>query len=150
MAESFLNNGLAFSCQQCSGCCRHDPGFVYLSREDLDLFLKILSISQEEFIEKYCRFVPYYDGGEVLCLKEKKNYDCIFWDNGCTAYEARPVQCRTYPFWSYIIKNEEAWITESKSCPGINKGSIHSCGKILAASKQNDENKVLYKKDILV
>ena len=150
MAEYFFSEGLAFSCQQCSGCCRHDPGFVYLSREDLDLFLEKLSLSQDEFIHTYCRFVPYYDGEEVLCLKEKKNYDCIFWDNGCTAYTARPIQCRTYPFWSYIIKSEEMWNNESKSCPGINKGDVHSFEEIRATSKQNDANKVLYKKDILV
>ena len=34
----------------------------------------------------------------VLCLKEKPNFDCILWKDGCEAYEGRPVQCRTYPF----------------------------------------------------
>ena len=42
------------------------------------------------------------------------------------------------------------WNNESKSCPGINKGDVHSFEEIRATSKQNDANKVLYKKDILV
>ena len=140
MAECFFSEGLAFSCQQCSGCCRHDPGFVYLSREDLDLFLEKLSLSQDEFIHTYCRFVPYYDGEEVLCLKEKKNYDCIFWDNGCTAYTARPIQCRTYPFWSFILKDEKTWKDESITCPGIDSGEFHDFAQIKKAKDEYDSN----------
>lgn len=83
-------------------------------------------LSETEFIEKYCRWVGYYDGKEALCLIELKNYDCIFWnkDTGCTAYGARPVQCSTYPFWDWILKNNESWNEIAKECPGFNKGRL--------------------------
>ncbi|MCQ2981557.1 MAG: YkgJ family cysteine cluster protein [Treponemataceae bacterium] len=122
-SDSFYREGLCFQCQQCSHCCCDEPGYVYLSRRDLDALLGVTGMRQQKFIDTYCRFVPYYDGTEVLCLQEKDNYDCIFWENGCSVYAGRPVQCSTYPFWTYILDSRNAWNEESKECPGINKGS---------------------------
>lgn len=78
----------------------------------------------KEFFEKYCRWADYYYGDEVIALQEKKNYDCILWDNGCSAYEARPVQCSTYPFWAWMVKDKEMWDECAKDCPGMNKGKL--------------------------
>ncbi|MBR0155013.1 MAG: YkgJ family cysteine cluster protein, partial [Treponema sp.] len=91
------------------------------------------------FIEKYCRWVGYYEGKEALALVELKNYDCIFWnkDSGCTAYGARPIQCSTYPFWSWILKDRDSWNSISKDCPGINKGKHWT-------KEQIDEQRSLY------
>ena len=130
MMDDSLLEGLCFTCQQCSLCCRKEPGFVYLSEKDLTNLCHWFNLNSEVFIKKYCRFVPYYDGSEVLCLLEKSNYDCIFWDQGCTVYKARPIQCRTYPFWDSIIDNIEAWNYESNSCPGINVGKCYSAQEI--------------------
>ena len=58
---------------------------------------------------------------------EKPNYDCILWKDGsCAAYGARPVQCSTYPFWSWIVKDGRSWDEEAKSCKGINDGPLKS------------------------
>ncbi len=142
MPEKFYNNGLNFECQQCSHCCCDEPGFVYLSKEDLKKLTTLLNVSDNDFIEQYCRFVPFYDGSEVLCLKERENYDCIFKnDVGCAVYQARPVQCSTYPFWSFIIKSQETWNEEAKECPGINKGKTHTKEEI-------EESNFLYEKNI--
>ena len=143
MTKKFYDDGLHFECQQCSHCCCDEPGFVYLSQEDLDRLTELTNLSPKDFVEKYCRFVPLYDGSEVLCLNEKENYDCIFQQktNGCLVYKARPVQCSTYPFWSFIIKSEEAWNNESHECPGINKGPIHTKEEI-------EESNFLYEKNI--
>ncbi len=81
-------------------------------------------MNKNDFVSKYCRIVPYHDGTEVFSLLEKPNYDCIFWENGCTLYGARPIQCSTYPFWTYILDNEERWQQEGESCPGINSGKF--------------------------
>lgn len=124
--ECFYENGLNFECNKCSACCRLRPGFVYLSQRDLTSLCQWFRLSETEFIEKYCRWVGYYDGKEALCLMELKNYDCIFWnkDTGCTAYGARPVQCSTYPFWDWILKDKETWNEIAKECPGFNKGRL--------------------------
>lgn len=135
MTNCFFQDGLKFSCKQCSHCCRHEPGFVYLSKNDLTKLSTWFNLDIQEFCNRYCRWVDYYQGTKVLCLQEKQNFDCIFWDNGCKAYEARPIQCKTYPFWSFIIKDKQSWFEESKSCPGINNGQVHPIEEILFAEE---------------
>jgi Fe-S-cluster containining protein len=91
-----------------------------------------------EFIEGYCRWVPNLDGGgrrsRKLSLKEKANYDCIFWKNGCSVYEARPLQCRTFPFWPSMLESSQSWAASSAamSCPGMGKGTLHPMEEIEA------------------
>ena len=61
-----------------------------------------------------------------VSLREKANLDCMFWENGgCSVYEARPLQCRSFPFWSALVSSEE-WDLHAQQCPGIGKGSLHS------------------------
>ena len=140
MNEKFYSNGLKFSCAGCSHCCRHEPGYVYLSSEDVARLLSSCKLNIDSFIDRYCRWIPYYDGSEVLCLKEKKNFDCIFWDGGCSVYKSRPVQCATYPFWTYILQNMENWIQESKECPGINNGGFHPYEEIMRNAEKYERN----------
>jgi len=71
----------------------------------------------KELIDKYLFKKSY-----KYSIKERKvlnEHECIFYDkdiNGCSIYEARPIQCRTFPFWDYY-KNR---IDELKDeCPGI-------------------------------
>ena len=129
--EKFYKNGLNFSCTQCGHCCRHEPGYVFLSENDFQGIIDYLSISEEEFLKKYCRII---DIGffKKVSLQEKSNYDCIFWQNGlgCSIYQVRPLQCRSYPFWPAIMESQESWDREAASCPGINQGKIHSAGEI--------------------
>ena len=130
MSEPFYENGLKFECTQCSKCCRFDPGYVFLSYDDLYRLLKYFKMSESDFIENYCRKI---DMGENkrLSLNEKSNYDCIFWiDGGCQIYESRPLQCRSYPFWKPFLLNKEAWELEAESCPGMNNGTLIKKEKI--------------------
>ncbi|MBQ0052757.1 MAG: YkgJ family cysteine cluster protein [Treponema sp.] len=124
----FYDKGLKFECTRCSDCCRLSPGYVYLSHSDLKKLCEWFKLPQKEFIDSYCRWVQYYDNTEVLCLKEKSNYDCTMWksEGGCSAYGARPVQCSTYPFWSWMLKDKQSWDECEKDCPGINKGRVWS------------------------
>jgi Fe-S-cluster containining protein len=120
---NIYKKGLSFECQGCNYCCSVEPGYVFLSQEDLDNLSSHFQISQNEFIEKYCRKVDLGFGYRISLL-EKENYDCIFLtQKGCSCYGARPLQCRTYPFWPAIVESESSWKTESLSCPGIGKGS---------------------------
>jgi Fe-S-cluster containining protein len=148
MSECFFAKGLSFSCKQCSHCCRHEPGFVYLSKNDLTNITQSFNLNISEFIHKYCRWVNYYDGTQVLCLKEKDNYDCIFWDNGCLVYSGRPVQCRTYPFWSFLLESKKSWDDEAKECPGINSGAMHNFEDIMSAKNEYANNIPLKKNEL--
>lgn len=148
MDEKFYKDGLHFSCARCSFCCGHSPGFVYLSKRDLTELCKFKKLSVKEFVEEYCRFAEYYYGTQVLALKEQKNYDCILWQNGCSCYEARPVQCSTWPFWSWIIESKQSWEECGKECPGINKGNLISFEQIEKNRIAYENNKPLHKEEV--
>jgi len=121
--SNIIKKGLYFECQGCNYCCSVEPGYVFLSQEDLDRLSTHFSLSQEDFIAKYCRKVDIGIGYRISLL-ERENYDCIFLSkNGCTCYSARPLQCRTYPFWPSVVEDKEAWEKEGLSCPGIGKGT---------------------------
>ncbi|GHV84977.1 zinc/iron-chelating domain-containing protein [Spirochaetia bacterium] len=126
--QKFYAGGLRFSCTRCSDCCRHEAGFVFLSQADLRLLAEGLQKEYTEIMESYCRWVPTLvpalGGSEQLSLKEKSNFDCIFWQDGCTVYQSRPLQCRTFPFWESVLCSPHIW--EGLSCPGTGHGQLHS------------------------
>jgi uncharacterized protein len=132
MSDEFYRDGLRFACQRCSGCCRFDPGIVNLSEQDLKRLLAWSGLTRDAFIAQYCRWVPKSDGFEYLCLLEKPNYDCILWDGGCIAYEARPFQCSSYPFWPSLLSDEDWWEANAQDCPGVNVGELHGKDEIKA------------------
>ncbi len=136
----FWSKGLYFSCTQCSACCRFDPGFVFLSEEDLACLVEWSGLKKEEFIQVYCRWVVLADNFEYLCLKEKSNYDCILWKEGCTAYKARPLQCSAFPFWDSVLKDKASWEFSAKGCPGIAKGKLHSADEIEKVLKEQEKH----------
>ena len=108
MEDCFWKNGVGFSCSQCSACCRYEPGFVFLYEKDITPLLTVLNLDFASFVEKYCRWVDLHDGYEYLSLIETAKYDCIFWKDGCSVYEARPLQCRAFPFWVDALSSLDA------------------------------------------
>lgn len=126
----FYSQGLRFSCIRCSACCRFEAGYVFISRNDASLLCTALSVDYDGLLEAYCRWVPENSGKSQLSLKEKSNYDCIFWDSGqgegCSVYEARPLQCRTFPFWASVMRSKSSWKMTARDCPGMNQGALHS------------------------
>jgi len=49
------------------------------------------------------------DGEYHCCLFDHFNYSCL-------VYNARPEQCRTFPFWDAYMENYQVLL---KICPGI-------------------------------
>ena len=136
----FYEHGLKFTCKRCSFCCGHSPGFVYLSKSDLECLCAYFKMTAPDFAQKYCRWANYYHGTTVLALQEQKNYDCILWKNGCTAYQARPLQCSTYPFWSWMVQDKATWEEVAKECPGMNSGQLWPKDYIDKTSTAYDQN----------
>jgi len=128
----FYASGLRFSCKRCSACCRYESGYVFLSEKDLKILADWLKMDNRGFTNTFCRWVNKEQGREFLSLKEKSNFDCVFWDFGCKVYNARPVQCRTFPFWQSVVATSGAWEMAASGCPGINSGKMYD-GKTIAA-----------------
>jgi Fe-S-cluster containining protein len=126
MQKIFYSSGLRFECTRCSRCCRHTPGYVFLSPADLGRLAAAFALPRGEFLRTYCRDVDLGLARRVS-LKEKPNLDCILWENGgCSVYEARPLQCRSFPFWSACVASEQEWLLQAKNCPGMGQGTVHS------------------------
>jgi Fe-S-cluster containining protein len=80
-------------------------------------FAAHFQITEAEFLETYAK-----PEGDVYVLRDRSgSYDCIFLkDNRCSVYEARPTQCRTFPWWSYHLNDKKDWEEAAKRCEGIN------------------------------
>ncbi len=119
MAEPWYRDGLRFTCTQCGKCCRGpEPGFVWVTDEEIAALAKRFGLSVDAFGLRFLRRI-----GARFSLVERANHDCIFWENGkgCTVYEDRPEQCRTFPFWPEFLETRDHW-KKIDWCPGKDKG----------------------------
>ena len=121
MLKKIYSKNIHFKCQGSANCCvsRGSYGFVYLSLIDLKKISKFFKLDKIKFIRKYCE----YTNGFLHLRETKKNGDCIFLKNKrCSIYSARPIQCRTWPFWEENMQAKK-WNHSLKNfCPGIGKG----------------------------
>jgi Fe-S-cluster containining protein len=141
----FYAQGLKFSCKRCSSCCRYESGYVFLSKNDLNKLTSLTNMDERSFIASYCRWVLDRRGKQVLSLREKENKDCIFWESECMIYEARPLQCVTFPFWESVVSSEYNWEAASSGCPGINSGKLYSSVEIGKYLRLRKSEPVVYR-----
>jgi len=106
------------ACEECQGrCCTGESGYIYVNRSEIEAIAKLLNLSINDFGVKYL-----FKKGYKYSLKEnlfEDSYECVFYDresNGCKIYEARPTQCKTFPFWDYYKQRVDELKEE---CPGI-------------------------------
>ncbi len=131
MSDPFYAAGLRFGCRRCSRCCRHEPGYVFLTREDLQRLAAGLDLEPSEVLDRHCRVVRV-GGFRRLSLRETPGYDCVLWgQEGCRVYRHRPLQCRSFPFWAANLGSTEDWERLKQECPGVGSGSLHSAAMIL-------------------
>ena len=126
--EPWYSQGLCFECTRCGNCCSGpEEGRVWVGEEEIQRIAEHLGLPVADFGRHHLRKV-----GRSYSLVEKANKDCIFWDrnDGCTIYEVRPVQCRTFPFWKENVRSKRAWRGIATYCPGIARGTHHSRERI--------------------
>ena len=75
MGSCFYEKGLKFECQGCNYCCSSEPGYVFLSENDIKRLSDGLSMDRQSFIDTYCRVVDM-GAFKMISLLEKDNYDC--------------------------------------------------------------------------
>ena len=125
----WFKDGLKFECTQCGDCCTGAPGYVWVNQEEIEALAQRLGVDVAEFERKYVRQV-----GVRRSLIEFDNGDCVFFDPNarkCTVYDARPRQCKTWPFWDSNTRTPEAWKATCEVCPGSGKGKLHSAEQVL-------------------
>ena len=98
----------AFKCSGCGTCCRW-TGSVLLTGRDIAAMAVALVLSEREFIECHTRLAP---NRIQLALNDHPDGSCSFLEGDrCSIYDARPEQCRSFPF---------AW-SVSEGCPALDK-----------------------------
>ncbi|MBI4575966.1 MAG: YkgJ family cysteine cluster protein [Planctomycetes bacterium] len=134
MNAPWYAEGLRFSCTRCGRCCGGSPGYVWVEPEEMDRLARHLGMGLDAFTRQHVRRVGGRDS-----LREREDYTCIFWDaaRGCTVYEARPGQCRSFPFWPENLASREAWGRVEADCPGSGspEGRLHTREEIEAMAQ---------------
>jgi Fe-S-cluster containining protein len=132
--KPWYRDGLRFKCTACGDCCTGAPGFVWINQDELEALAAAIGTSDlDDFERLYVRKV-----GIRRSLREFPNGDCVFFDadsRKCQVYQARPRQCRTWPFWSSNLKSAEAWEETCRVCPGSGKGKLYQLEQIEAQRK---------------
>ena len=108
----------ADACATCGGrCCTGESGNIFVKREEIVAIAETLGMEVDAFMERYLE-----KRGYKYSIKERivgMSHDCIFYNresNGCEIYMARPLQCRTFPFWDYFRTRVDEL---KRECPGI-------------------------------
>ncbi len=125
MPRLWYREGLQFECTQCGNCCTGDPGYVWVTPEEIKATADFLEMPHSEFRRKYVRKAK-----GRFSLVERANGDCVFYQEGCSIYPVRPSQCRTFPFWRNILQRSSDWDAEAEDCPGMNHGKFYSLDEI--------------------
>ena len=130
-----MAQGFRFECQPgCTDCCTQQ-GFVYLNDADVARAAEFVGISVAEFEQRYV-----YRTRHKMRLRVAKHAHCYFLkDGGCGIHPAKPLQCRTFPFWPELIGSARAWQRTSKRCPGIGKGELVNIELARATAREMQE-----------
>ena len=77
-------------------------------------------MSVEAFEKRYV-----YRTSRRARLRTPRHAQCHFLkDGGCAVHAAKPVQCRTFPFWPELVDDEVEWHKTGAFCPGIGQGEL--------------------------
>lgn len=129
---AWWHDGVQFACQGSGQCCvsRGAYGYVYLTLEDRRRLARLLGIPTARFTRQYCTRT---DG--LFHLRDT-GADCRFLEaQRCSVYEARPTQCRTWPFWPENM-SPKAWTGIAAFCAGIGKGAMVPAATIESLLKE--------------
>ena len=120
--EVWYAEGVRFECTQSGDCCSGAEGYVWVNQAEIDSMAERVGLTPLDFEKSYVKRV-----GVRRSLKERQNGDCVLLDEEtrkCTAYEQRPRQCKTWPFWDSNLRSKKAWEEAAEACPGCNKGTV--------------------------
>lgn len=115
-----------FECTGCGNCCR-GKGQVYFTPDELKAAEDLMGLRGEKRTEFREKFIHKKHKG---LLVHNTNGRCMLLgdDNRCSIYEARPLQCSTYPFWPAFFEDADEFAFLKDECEGIGRrgGKVYS------------------------
>tara|TARA_R110002126_G_scaffold105905_9_gene240566 strand:+ start:6031 stop:6456 length:426 start_codon:yes stop_codon:yes gene_type:complete len=132
----WYENGLQFDCTRCGNCCKSggEYHFVYIADEEIEPLAQTLGLDVESFLEAHCT----EDDGWTVLKSEGPACQFLAEDGSCSVYAARPVQCRTWPFWTENLEQARWKGPVKERCPGLDQGKRFDADTIDAIAKEND------------
>lgn len=123
-----ISKGIRFECQpNCGACCRK-PGKVGLRAGELETVedkAAEIGIALEIEPSPYNSSVHYINAPDGCPLLDVETAQCLLGDD-------RPFQCRTFPFWPTILRDQEYFEQTKELCPGIGQGKRYRPAEIVA------------------
>lgn len=107
---------------------------MWVEAEEVTAMAAAMKMEEEGFRDKFIRRV-----GARESLIEYSDGDCILLDpqtRHCMVYEARPIQCRTWPFWDSNLETPIDWEQTCEVCPGAGSGKLYNFEQIEAQRKR--------------
>lgn len=146
-ATPWYGDGLRFACTRCGNCCTGEPGSVRVAEDEAAHLARHVGLDLAAFHERFTRVLD--DGSTSLI--EKPNHECIFWspEQGCSVYEVRPLQCRTWPFWRRNLASRAHWRAAARSCPGMDRGPLFDAARIASTAANDGSSGVIPEADEL-
>lgn len=128
----FTTQPLRFECTQCGRCCRGGGDYhVFLTQREAEAVRIALGVSAAWLHRHYLHRL---DSGELtVALREDGRCGFLDTQGRCRVYAARPMQCRTYPFWPEVLRSKAAWRAEAARCEGIDRGAVVPLARVRAA-----------------
>lgn len=118
----WYRDGLRFTCTACGECCRSHGAYTHVYANDADAaaMARALGLTLAGFERRYA-LRDEQGQREIRFVRGA----CVFLKGGkCSVYAARPVQCRTFPFWPENLA-KTVWEREiARDCPGVGKGKL--------------------------
>lgn len=126
--------GLQFECSACGQCCGGEPGYIWMTEDEIRQAAAALGMHVLDFCTM---FLAEFDRG--FSLREHDGGDCCMLRDGkCLIYAARPLQCRTWPWWPSNLRSSRSWQEAARRCPGINRGRRWSLKEIERERRKMD------------
>ncbi len=130
------SSGLRFECTQCGNCCSGPPGAVWIDEADERAMAAEVGLDPDRFRERFTRRIG--SRRSLVEVRDGERFDCVFLDRrpdgkaACRVYRARPVQCRTWPFWPENLESPQAWEETRRRvpCPGMGTGPVRTAVEI--------------------
>jgi len=135
----WFEEGLQFACTQCGNCCTGPSGYVWFDDAELAAMAARFEMTINQFRKRYARKI--HGRWSLAEVRTEHGYDCIFLKRdpesgnaGCSIYEDRPQQCRTWPFWRENLRSLRNYINAARDCPGMTRG-LEGQGNFYPAEK---------------
>ncbi|KAF4137788.1 putative zinc- or iron-chelating domain [Phytophthora infestans] len=115
---------LRFRCTSCGKCCTGRGGRVRVNDREVEELAAATDSSPSEFNRKFTRVVEEDVDGQkrtqLVLQQTPDDKQCIFLQGSkCSVYQARPTQCRTFPWWPRHLVSDYDWQLAAKDCEGI-------------------------------